>query len=103
MSTTKTIDERLRAAAKAELHMEIDRLTKPLETLLYAAEWPAAVARVNGADVSVKAHELLGAVSRSLKAALEDKRGDEAVKAFMAKVDSLQDQLDELKDIAHDH
>ena len=100
---TKSIDDRLRDKAKAELHIEVDRLTEPLNTLLYAAEWPSATVRIEGRDVAVKAHELLGAISRSLKLGLAAQRGDAAVKAFLEKVDGLQEQLDELRDISHEH
>ena len=53
--------------------------------------------------MAVKAHELLGAISRSLKLGLAAQRGDAAVKAFLEKVDGLQEQLDELRDISHEH
>ena len=98
--TAKTIDDRLRAQAAEALHKEVNSATLPLMNLVRESEWPRGKF---GAEQNMPLHEAIGVIEKALQAALTDKRTNAAIEVFMKRVNSLQEQLDELRDISHEH
>ena len=96
----KTIDDRLRANAAEALRLEINTATLTLTKLIREADYPRGDF---GTEKSMPLHVAMGVVEKALHAALKDHRADAAIKAFMQRVDSLQEQLDELRGISHEH
>ena len=100
MSTdTATLDERLREQSRAEVKKEMFDLMAPLYKAV--SDWPTLVWTVerNGKVVQLQSYDVLEILRKHLIACACPKREQKAIDAFVAKVDSLQDQIDEVREL----
>lgn len=95
LQNTQTLDERIRSRAASELH---DEIRDSLNSFRARFIW-------TGVKISVKvkpdasAGELLDAIAAAVFDHNKEKRGEEAVNAFILKVDALQSQIDDLREL----
>ncbi len=104
MSTPKGIEARLHKRADAELEEAVSRITNKCNNDLNAA-LPGNYATHSHITLTDDDEEdpraaqtLLSTIGRKLLEHYRDQHREEAVKAFIEKVDTLQDQLDEIRD-----
>ena len=98
MSTTETLQARLDKRADAKLAKEINEAVRPIERLLGGTNQTVTV-RVTGTNQTVEtlSSYLLGALEDKLFTWLQDDYRKAETVDFMAKVESLGDQVEELR------
>ncbi len=106
MADTRTLDERIRQQARDDLKKQIDAAAEPLlKMLLWSGNPVKGLARIapNGSPVPIEAREVLRLLVAALNEELREKHEGGAVTAFIQRVESLQQQVDELRDMSHEH
>jgi hypothetical protein len=101
--TVQSIEQRLREKARKELEERINDALSPVEVLLrvgQAIDVPAVLDK-NGSPYS--AAFLLVQVRKALIEKYQSQAEEDAIKAFLEKVDQLQVELDELKEEVRAH
>lgn len=88
--STKTIEERIRKAARDELMGELNKVAQPLRNKLQLGH---ALPTKYGS-----AHTVLEEIVNALFEQLKEKREERAIEEFLSKVNSLQSQVDELRE-----
>lgn len=99
-TTTKTIDERIREKARKELLQNIDAAFLPATRMIGScgqSTMVAGYAREEGRPAY--ASDNMAAIKKAVFSALVDSAEERAVAEFIQQVDTLQDQLN---DIRHD-
>jgi hypothetical protein len=95
MATTKSIDERIREKARADLKKDIgERFKRAYEALMGAGALSTGVKKHDGSDCT--AWGCLEAAEEAIFNYLVQKVEEKAVAEFLTKIDSLQDQVDSL-------
>ena len=103
--TIKSLDTLLRERAGQEAAQEVHQLFEQFESDLlnlgYRAAWSDKLDLTHPADHADEKHNLrtiLRRLKERVMPAIQRQRGQDAVGVFIKKVDTLQDQLDELSD-----
>jgi hypothetical protein len=101
MSTTETLQARLDKQADAKLAKEINDAVTPIERLLHGENRSVTV-RVAGTNQTVETLTgyLLSALEDTIKSRLQERYRKAQTIDFMAKVESLADQVEELRNAA---
>lgn len=96
---TESLESRIREKAARELKDEIHEATNPLrDKLAIGYSLDVTVPNANG-PYKVRAHHLIEYIEETLFNHFKNTREEEAIDAFLKKVDSLQDQIDELANL----
>ncbi len=104
MSDPTGIEEQLHKRADAELKKAIEDLVRKLQKeliQLYPGEWPHhAKIKLGNGDAAIECgyETVMACVETGLIRRLKKPERERAVKEFMQKVDTLGEQLDELRD-----
>jgi hypothetical protein len=110
MSTPKGIEERIHAKADKALAEAVDTVIAQCNNELnrvlpgnYATHSEVNIKKTDDVVVNLTAQRLLNTIGAALTKQGTDKHREIAVKAFMEKVDTLHDQIDELRDEVNYH
>lgn len=97
---TKTLDDRIREKARAELRNQIDGDAKKFYAWIgKSGQWPSIKVGPKDQQVSVGCSDAFRLITEAIFAAQAPNAEKAAVEQFLSKVDSLQEQVDELRDI----
>ena len=100
MSTnTTTLDERLRQQARAEVKQEIEALLAPVFRRMSDFQMQTWKVESDGKLAEVSAFTILGQIQSHLIKRACPAREQKAVDAFVSKVNSLHDQIDEVREL----
>lgn len=95
MTTTKSIDERIRQKAREELKTDIGQKFKAAYSLL-TEQGPLSTEIIKHNGTSCTAWTCLEAAEKAIFSAMAAKAEERAVSDFLAKIDELQYQIDSL-------
>ncbi len=106
MADIKTLDQRIREDAQKKLRDRIEIAAKPMFALLNWSSLPIpGLYRKNNADDAIPAdsHTVFKAFCDHLFAENVEREERIAIEAFLERVESLQQQVNELRDLSHEH
>ena len=95
--TTQSMDERIREKARKALAVEMDNVLKPLYDKMRGSDHRIVTSRDgNNAEKRINVWDQLRETQNNLVEILAPAAGEAAVAEFIAKVESLQEQIDSL-------
>lgn len=90
----KTLDQRIRDRASEQLHREIDSAVYDIKKMAGEHRWLPVINLAGG----VRVDDVLDWINKTIFEAMNPKRQGDAIAEFIAKVDGLQSQVEELRE-----
>lgn len=106
MADTRTLDQRIREQARQELKDRIEKASEPISRLRAWSAGPVTGLfrkAGNGDMVPADSQMVFKAFCDHLFAENVERAESDAIAAFLQRVDSLQEQVNELRDLSHEH
>jgi hypothetical protein len=94
---TKDLDARIRQRAVKELGIEVDRLMKPLRDIASNGSYCGTLLRTMDHDSSLSLVRVMDEVKASIVRHIGPRRADDAVAAFLDRVEALGDEIEDLR------